>query len=149
MKAHIQRVTHADVTIEQQLKGSIGMGMVILLGIGSEDSEAIIDKLISKILKLRIFSDELHSLNKSITDIHGDVMIISQFTLFADVQKGNRPSFTKAAPPKIAEHLYHSFVIKFKNAFNGNVQTGIFGADMKVALVNDGPVTILLDTNDF
>jgi D-tyrosyl-tRNA(Tyr) deacylase len=119
---------------------------VILLGIGKEDNEVDIDYLVKKIVGLRIFSDENGKMNLSIQDHGGGVIIVSQFTLYADTKRGNRPSFMDSAPPEIAIPLYQTFIQRFKDNFDGTVQTGEFGADMKVALVNDGPVTIIIDS---
>lgn len=146
MRVVVQRSLHASVTIDHSLVASIEKGMVILLGIGKEDNDEDIQYLIKKIIGLRIFSDENGKMNLNVQDSGGDVIIVSQFTLFADTKKGNRPSFMDSAPPDIAIPLYQSFIATFKENFNGKVETGEFGADMKVALINDGPVTIIIDS---
>ena len=146
MKAVIQRSSEASVTIDQEKVAEIKIGLVILLGIGKEDNEEDIHYLVKKIIGLRIFSDENGKMNLSIQDANGDVIIVSQFTLFAETKKGNRPSFMESAQPEKAIPLYQYFIKHFKENFNGNVQTGQFGADMKVSLINDGPVTIIMDS---
>jgi len=146
MRVVIQRSLNASVTIDHALVASIEKGMVILLGIGKEDNEEDIQYLIKKIIGLRIFSDENGKMNLNVQDSGGEVIIVSQFTLFADTKKGNRPSFMDSASPDIAIPLYQSFIAAFKENFNGKVETGEFGADMKVALINDGPVTIIIDS---
>ena len=146
MKVVIQRSIDASVTIDNTKVASIEKGLVILLGIGKEDNEEDIDYLVKKIVGLRIFSDENGKMNLSIQDHGGGVIIVSQFTLYADTKRGNRPSFMDSAPPEIAIPLYQTFIQRFKDNFDGTVQTGEFGADMKVALVNDGPVTITIDS---
>lgn len=144
MKAVIQRVRNADVKVDDKTTGEIGQGLLILLGVGPEDTEKIADELVQKICKLRIFRDEEDKMNLSVKDIDGEILVVSQFTLYADCQKGNRPSFVNAAPPAKAEALYEYFKEKCKAEVK-NVQCGIFGADMKVNLLNDGPVTIILE----
>ena len=146
MKVVIQRSIDASVTIDNTKVASIEKGMVILLGIGKEDNEEDIQYLIKKIIGLRIFSDENGKMNLNVQDSGGGVIIVSQFTLYADTKRGNRPSFMDSAPPEIAIPLYQTFIQCFKDNFDGTVQTGEFGADMKVALVNDGPVTIIIDS---
>lgn len=146
MRVVIQRSLQASVTIDHSLVASIEKGMVILLGIGKEDNDEDIQYLIKKVIGLRIFSDENGKMNLNVQDSGGEVIIVSQFTLFADTKKGNRPSFMESAPPDVAIPLYQSFIATFKENFNGKVETGEFGADMKVALVNDGPVTITIDS---
>lgn len=146
MRVVVQRSLHASVTIDHSLVANIEKGMVILLGIGKEDNDEDIQYLIKKIIGLRIFSDENGKMNLNVQDSGGEVIIVSQFTLFADTKKGNRPSFMDSAPPDIAIPLYQSFIATFKENFNGKVETGEFGADMKVALINDGPVTIIIDS---
>ncbi len=146
MRVVIQRSLNASVTIDNAKVASIEKGLVILLGIGKEDNEEDIQYLIKKIIGLRIFSDENGKMNLNVQDSGGGVIIISQFTLYADTKKGNRPSFMDSAPPDMAIPLYQSFIQHFKDNFDGTVQTGEFGADMKVALVNDGPVTIIIDS---
>lgn len=143
MKALLQRVTEARVVIEGEVAGQIGHGLLVLVCAEHGDSETQADKLLAKILKLRIFSDEAGKMNRSVQDVAGGLLIVSQFTLAADVSGGNRPSFTAAAPPDLGRRLYDYFVDKARTA-HPMVQTGRFGADMKVHLVNDGPVTIPL-----
>lgn len=148
MRALIQRVSNASVTINGEEKSTIERGFLILLGVGQEDTEEQADKLWNKISKLRIFDDENGKTNLSLADINGDVLVVSQFTLYASCKKGNRPSFTQAGAPDEANHLYEYFT-SLVRATDGvrNVGTGEFGADMQVALVNHGPFTIWLDTD--
>lgn len=146
MRVVIQRVKCASVTVDEVCAGSIGLGLLLLIGIGKEDNEAIIDKYIEKIIKLRIFSDSAGKTNLSIMDVKGEILAISQFTLYADCKKGNRPNFLQAADPKRANELYEYFLSKVKEHL-GSVEAGEFGADMKVELTNDGPFTIVLDEN--
>ncbi len=146
MRALIQRVSQANVVVEGNMIGSIAQGILILLGITHTDSEKDIDFLVKKILQLRIFQDEAGKMNLSVQDINGELLIISQFTLYADYAKGNRPSYLRSAPPAISIPLYEKAVAAFRAAFAGKVATGEFGADMKVSLLNDGPVTIMLDS---
>ncbi len=145
MRALIQRVTHASVVIGDATVGSIGRGYVILLGVGADDGAAEIERLWSKIFKLRIFGDETGKTNLSLADVNGDVLIVSQFTLYASCKKGNRPSFTQAGSPDEANRLYEAFVARARKDI-ARVETGVFGADMRVELANDGPFTIWLDT---
>ena len=147
MRTVIQRVENAHVAIDGTIRGSIGAGYVVFLGIGRNDTEAEIERLWSKIFKLRIFADGDKPTGATLTDIGGNVLIISQFTLYADCRKGNRPSFGLAGEPEESERLYQAFVERAR-ADLPNVQTGEFGADMQVSLVNDGPFTICLDTDD-
>ena len=144
MKALLQRVTRASVTVEGQIVGQIGPGLLILICAMPDDTEAEVDKLSAKIAKLRIFKDEAGKMNLSLRDMGGQALIVSQFTLAADL-RGNRPGFSYAAPPDLAKQLYESFSAKVA-ALGITVQNGIFGADMDVALNNDGPVTIWMDT---
>lgn len=148
MRVVIQRVSEASVTIDNIIKGAIGSGYMILLGIRAEDTLEDIDWLTSKICGLRIFSDSEGLMNESIIDQHGDVLLISQFTLYASTKKGNRPSFINAAKPDIAIPLYEEFVNMLSQKLGKAVKTGEFGADMKVSLVNDGPVTITIDSKN-
>lgn len=148
MKAVIQRVSKASVTIKGEKVANIESGLLILLGIVNEDSREDIDWLAKKIANLRIFNDENNVMNKSILDINGDAIIVSQFTLHASTKKGNRPSYIQAAKPDIAIPLYEEFITVFEKHVDNKVQTGQFGADMKVELLNDGPVTIIIDTKD-
>lgn len=146
MRVVLQRVSEANVRIDHTIVGRIEQGYVILLGIETEDTNTDVDWLVSKIRKLRVFADENGQMNCSINDINGDALIISQFTLHAKTKKGNRPSFIKAATPEQAIPLYESFIEKLDQEIKGNIASGSFGADMKVSLVNDGPVTICIDT---
>lgn len=148
MIALIQRVNHASVTIAGNLKSKIQKGLLILLGVGENDQEKDAEYLSKKIINLRIFADEQGKMNLNITDIEGDILVVSQFTLYADTQKGNRPSFIKSAKPEKANILYNFFVEKLKNIVQKEVFTGEFGADMQVELCNDGPVTIILKTDE-
>ena len=147
MKAVIQRVTQAQVQIEGNVVGSIGKGFLILLGVGQNDSEEQVEKLWSKIFRMRIFADENGKTNLSLGDAAGEVLVVSQFTLYADCRRGNRPSFTKAGSPDSANALYERFVERVRRD-GERVETGEFGADMQVSLQNDGPFTILLDTDE-
>jgi D-aminoacyl-tRNA deacylase len=146
MRVVLQRVKEASVTIEGVIKSEIKEGLLILLGIENEDNTDDIQWLVSKIAQMRIFSDEAGLMNRSVMDIKGEMIVVSQFTLHASTKKGNRPSFIKAARPDIAIPMYENFVSKLKELSGLNVLTGAFGADMKVALLNDGPVTILIDS---
>ncbi len=148
MRVVIQRVKEASVTINGQIKSSIKKGYMILLGIEAEDNQADIDWLCKKISQLRIFSDEHHKMNLSINDVNGEIIVVSQFTLHASTKKGNRPSYIKAARPEIAIPLYENFVACLGSACDQEIQTGTFGAMMDVALINDGPVTILIDSKN-
>ena len=146
MKIVIQRVKRAQVSIDQQLHNSIGQGLLLLVGVGSDDSQEDMDYAVRKIVNMRIFSDAEGKMNLSIKDISGEILSISQFTLHADTKKGNRPAFTGAAKPDMASPFYDKFNQLL--AEQVPVKTGVFGADMQVELVNDGPVTILLDTKN-
>ncbi len=148
MKAVIQRVKHAGVTIDNVKVSSVEKGFLILLGVEQGDTKADADKLVKKIPVLRIFEDENEKTNLSCLDVDGEILVVSQFTLCADCSHGRRPSFTKSAPPAEAEMLYEYFVDELKKAGVKKVDTGRFGADMKVDLLNDGPVTIILDSKD-
>ena len=148
MKAVIQRVAHAGVTIEGALKASVGKGLLVLLGVGYEDGADDIRWLVRKISGLRIFDDEKGVMNRSVVDVDGEVIVVSQFTLMADCRRGNRPSYISAANHEIAVPLYLEFCRELSEAIGKKVQTGEFGADMKVELLNDGPVTICLDSKD-
>ena len=148
MRAVIQRVSSASVTIDGQVKSSIGEGLLILLGVGYEDGQEDIDWLVKKISGLRIFDDEAGVMNRSVVDVGGEALVVSQFTLMASTKKGNRPSYIHAAGHEIAVPLYESFCAALSEALGKPVGTGEFGADMKVALVNDGPVTICIDTKN-
>ena len=146
MKIVIQRVKHAQVSIEQDVYSSIGNGLLLLVGVGPDDSQEDVDYAVRKILNMRIFSDQEGKMNVSIKGIEGEILSISQFTLYADTKKGNRPAFTGAAKPDIATRYYDSFNQQLSQEVP--VKTGVFGADMQVELVNDGPVTIILDTKN-
>ncbi len=148
MRAVIQRVSSASVTIGGQVKSSIGKGFLVLLGVGYEDGQEDIDWLVKKISGLRIFDDEAGVMNRSVVDVGGEALVVSQFTLMASTKKGNRPSYIHAAGHEIAVPLYESFCAALSEAVGKPVGTGEFGADMKVALVNDGPVTICIDTKN-
>lgn len=148
MKVVIQRVSQASVTISEQLKAQIQQGCLILLGIENADNQQDIDWLCKKIVNLRIFDDEAGKMNLSIADIAGEIIVVSQFTLHASTKKGNRPSYIKAAKPVIAIPLYEKFITTLEKTLGKSIQTGEFGADMKVALINDGPVTIIIDTKN-
>ena len=148
MKALLQRVSEAKVTVNSKIIGEIGTGWLILLGVGKADSEAEIPKLSEKILGLRLFSDADGKFNLSVQDVGGQILVVSQFTLFADCSRGRRPGFSNAAPPDVAKDLYERFVAELRKS-GITVATGEFGADMKVSLVNDGPVTIMLDSAEF
>jgi len=148
MKAVIQRVAKASVTIEGEIVASIKNGLLILIGIVDEDSQEDIIWLSNKVTNLRVFGDENDVMNRSIIDVNGNAIVVSQFTLHASTKKGNRPSYIKAAKPEVAIPLYKSFVNQLENDLNKIVQTGQFGADMKVELLNDGPVTIIIDTKN-
>ena len=148
MRIVIQRVSHASVTINKQVKSSIGNGYLILLGIGKEDTEEDIDWLVKKIIGLRIFDDEMGVMNRSIMDVKGEILVVSQFTLMASYKKGNRPSWIHAAPHELSIPLYNRFCDALSEAMEKPVGTGEFGADMKVELLNDGPVTICMDTKN-
>lgn len=148
MIALVQRVSEASVTIENEISGKIGQGLLILLGIEDADGEEDIDWLSRKIANLRIFNDREGVMNKSLLDIDGEMLIISQFTLHASTKKGNRPSYIKAAKPDVAIPLYEQFIAAAEVQLGKKVATGEFGADMKVGLVNDGPVTIIINTKD-
>src|SRR5579859_3384753 len=145
MKAVLQRVSRASVTVDEQIVGQISEGLLILLGVGHEDTEATVQTMVDKIVQLRIFSDEQGKMNRSMLDIQGEVLVVSQFTLHADVKRGRRPSFTNAAPPSIAIPLYEFFKERCKK-YGLTVASGIFGAYMKIDLRNEGPVTIWLDS---
>lgn len=145
MKFVIQRVTQASVTVNQKVIGSIKQGFLVLIGIGEDDTTEIADKLVKKLIGLRIFEDENGKTNLSLKDIQGELLLVSQFTLYADCKKGNRPSFIKAGNPELANELYEYIIEACKKEFPV-VQTGEFGADMKVSLLNDGPFTIILDS---
>lgn len=147
MKFVIQRVTHASVTVDRDVLGKIEKGFMVLIGIEDSDTQAVADKMISKMLGLRIFEDEEGKMNLALKDVSGGLLLISQFTLYADCKKGNRPSFVKAGKPDMAEPMYEYIIEKCREQIK-NTQKGQFGADMKVELLNDGPVTIVLDSHE-
>lgn len=144
MRAVVQRVKHASVTVDKKVVGKINEGLMILLGVTHEDSDKELDWMLNKILKLRIFKDDEEKMNKSLLDIGGEILVISQFTLYGDCRKGLRPGFSDAAKPEHAIKLYEKFIEKGKT-FGIKVESGIFGADMKVELLNDGPVTMIIE----
>ena len=148
MRVIIQRVSEASVKINGEIKSAIQIGFLVLLGIEIEDSTDDADYLIQKLINLRVFSDQDGKMNFSLTDVKGDILIVSQFTLHAFTKKGNRPSYIKAARPEQSIPLYEYFLNKTKSQFSGKVFSGEFGADMKIALINDGPVTIIIDSKD-
>lgn len=148
MKAVLQRVSEASVTIEGNKVADIMTGLLVLVGVEDADTQEDIDWLAAKIVKLRIFSDADGLMNLSVQDINGDIIVVSQFTLHAATKKGNRPSYIKAAKPDVAIPAYESFVKQMEKELGKKVQTGEFGADMKVSLLNDGPVTIIIDTKN-
>jgi len=146
MRAVIQRVKYASITINEAVHSQINQGLLVLLGIEDLDGEEDINWLAKKIIQMRIFNDEAGVMNKSLVDIDGELLVVSQFTLHASTKKGNRPSYLKASKPPIAIPLYEAFLAKASLDLNKNVRAGVFGADMKVDLLNDGPVTIIVDT---
>ena len=148
MRIVIQRVQKAQVVVKESCIGSIGRGFLIFVGVGAEDTKAIIDRYVDKIIKMRIFPDENGKINQALQDVQGEVLVVSQFTLYADCKRGNRPDFIQAAGVEQAKDLYQYFLQCMKERM-GKVQAGEFGADMKVSLVNDGPFTIVLDENLF
>ena len=147
MRAVLQRVTRASVTVDGEVLGKIGKGFMILLGVENSDTEEITDKMADKICKLRIFEDENGKTNLSLADVGGELLVISQFTLYADCRKGNRPSFVRAGKPEMASRMYDYIVARCKEQIP-DTGCGIFGADMKISLLNDGPFTILLDSEE-
>ena len=148
MKVVIQRVSKASVTIHQKIVATIQQGLLVLVGIIEEDSIEDINWLVKKIVNLRIFNDENEVMNLSLKDVNGDLILVSQFTLHASTKKGNRPSYIKAAKPEIAIPLYENFIVSLENELGKKIQTGEFGADMKVEILNDGPVTIVIDSKN-
>ena len=147
MKIVLQRVSSAKVEVEEKTVGEIGKGYLLLLGVSNEDTKEIADKMIEKVAKLRIFEDSEGKTNLNIDAVEGEVLVVSQFTLYADCRKGNRPSFINAGAPQMAEELYEYVLMRCRELFR-NTRKGIFAADMKVSLVNDGPFTILLDSKE-
>lgn len=148
MRAVIQRVSEAKCIVNHQITGAIAQGYVVLLGVCNEDTEEDLKWLAQKIVNLRVFSDDVGLMNKSLIDVDGNILLISQFTLFAQTKKGNRPSFINAAKPNFAIPLYEKMIKELETLTNKEIATGIFGADMKIHLVNDGPVTITIDTKN-
>jgi D-aminoacyl-tRNA deacylase len=148
MRIIIQRVSQASVQVGERLTGAIGSGLLVLLGVTHDDTEADIQWLAKKLLALRIFSDAEGKMNLAISDVGGGILVVSQFTLYAQSKKGNRPSYIRSAPPAVSIPLYERFVAVLRELHKGPVETGEFGADMDVVLVNDGPVTILIDSRD-
>lgn len=148
MIAVIQRVSEASVTIDNEIYNNIESGLLVLLGIENEDDQTDIEWLTKKIINLRIFDDEEGVMNNSLLDTKGEILLISQFTLHASTKKGNRPSYIKAAKPEVAIPLYETVINQFDKQINRPIKTGVFGADMKVSLANDGPVTIIIDTKN-
>ena len=148
MRTVIQRVTHASVTIDGNVKSEIGPGLLILLGVEGSDNSEDVDWLVKKVAALRIFDDEQGVMNRSLTDVGGEALVVSQFTLYASYKKGNRPSWFRAATHDISIPLYEEFCTKLSSAIGRHVSTGEFGSDMKVELLNDGPVTICMDTKN-
>ena len=147
MRAVIQRVQHASVSVDGTVRGAIGKGYLVLLGVGAEDDESHMRKVADKMLQLRIFEDENGKINRSLDQVQGELLVISQFTLYADCRKGNRPNFLQAAKPELAERLYEAFLAYCRSRVE-KVESGVFWADMKVSLCNDGPFTIVLDSNN-
>lgn len=147
MKFVIQRVTNAKCEVEGNITGQINLGFCVLIGVAENDTEAIADKMLRKLLGMRIFADADGKTNLALKDVNGSLLLISQFTLYANCRKGNRPSFTNAGNPELANHLYEYIIDECRKQIL-NVQTGIFGADMKISLTNDGPFTIILDSDD-
>ena len=148
MKVVIQRVSSASVTIDTKIVADIQKGLLVLVAIEDADNQEDIDWLVGKIANLRIFGDQNHMMNLSVKDIDGDIIVVSQFTLHASTKKGNRPSYLKASKPEVAIPLYENFVLQLEKELAKKVQTGVFGADMKVLLLNDGPVTIVIDSKN-
>ena len=146
MRFVIQRVTNASVTVDGNVTGQIDKGFLVLIGVSEDDTKEIADKMIKKLIGMRIFEDENGKTNLALADVGGSLLLVSQFTLYADCKKGNRPSFTKAGNPQMAEEMYEYIIAECKKEIE-NVQVGIFGADMKVQLLNDGPFTVLLDSD--
>ena len=146
MRAVIQRVSNASCSIEGKISGQIGKGFMILLGIEDNDTDEDLNWLAQKISNMRIFSDENGLMNKALNDVQGNILLISQFTLFAATKKGNRPGFTRSARPEFAIPLYEKMIVELAKLTETTIQTGVFGADMQISLVNDGPVTICIDT---
>jgi len=149
MKVVLQTVLESSVTIDDKLYSSINRGFMLLVGFTFGDDEEIVDMIANKIVSLRVFMDENYKTNLSLEDVNGEILSVSQFTLYGDVKKGRRPSFTDALEPKRAKELYEYFNLKLYDLTNKDIKTGIFGADMKVSLINDGPFTLVIDSKDF
>lgn len=148
MRFLIQRVTKADVTIDDSVVGKIQKGYLVLIGIGETDTRETADKMIKKMMRLRLFEDEAGKTNLSLSDVEGSLLLVSQFTLYADLKKGNRPSFIRAGNPAMSEELFSYIVETCKKELPNRVESGIFGADMKVSLLNDGPFTVWMDSDE-
>lgn len=148
MRAVIQKVTRASLSIDSEVYSQIGEGLMVLLGIEDADTKEDVEWLVDKIRKLRIFEDENGVMNLSVEDVKGEMMIVSQFTLHASTKKGNRPTYIRASKPEFSKPMYESFVARTREVFAGKVATGVFGADMKIELVNNGPTTIIIDTKN-
>lgn len=146
MRAVIQRVSHASCSIEGKINGEIGTGFMVLLGIEDSDTDEDLTWLAQKIANMRVFSDENGLMNKALAEVQGNILLVSQFTLFAATKKGNRPGFTRSARPEYAIPLYEKMIVELTKLTDTKIQTGVFGADMQISLVNDGPVTICIDT---
>ena len=146
MRAVIQRVSHASCSIEGVISGEIGTGFMVLLGIEDSDTDEDMTWLAQKIANMRVFSDENGLMNKALAEVQGNILLVSQFTLFAAIKKGNRPGFTRSARPEYAIPLYEKMIVELTNLTGTKIQTGVFGADMQISLVNNGPVTICIDT---
>lgn len=148
MRALLQRVTHAEVSVEGNITGAVENGFLVLLGVGQNDTEEQARQLAAKVAGLRVFTDEEDKMNLSLTEVNGGALVVSQFTLYADCRRGRRPNFIPAAPPQLAEPLYEQFCRLLREEGVARVEQGVFGAKMEVSLCNDGPVTILLDTDE-
>lgn len=148
MRAVIQRVSEASCKVNGKVTGEINIGFLVLLGIESEDNSSDVQWLAQKIINMRIFNDEKDLMNKSLLDVEGNILLISQFTLMANTKKGNRPSFIRASKPDQAIVLYEEMILSLEDLLGKKIETGVFGADMKINLINDGPVTIMMDTKD-
>lgn len=145
MRCVVQRVSSAAVHVEGKAVGSIDQGLLVFVGFGHQDDETVIEPMLNKLLKLRIFADEEGKMKHNVVDVNGKMLLVSQFTLYGSLKKGHRPSFTEACPPETARSLYDAFLAKAEAMYPSRIQSGIFGADMKVSLVNDGPVTLSLE----
>ncbi len=145
MKTLIQRVSKAQVKVDGNIVGKIDKGILVFLGIGKNDTDKELTWMVDKLIKLRIFEDEDGKMNRSVSDVEGDILVISQFTLYGDCRKGTRPSFTEAAGAQKGKEYYEKFLKLLKERFNGKIESGVFGADMKVELLNDGPVTLMIE----